>query len=168
LIVWSGPSALAFSSFSSEEEVRITVAPSILAKPTANTDTPPGALDDDHVAGLGLSLHHDAAPGGQAGAAERRDLLEGQVWRSDHQAVGGDGGAGLDEAVDLVAEHHAHDRRVRPAALPAGKKLADTRSPGFTRVTPGPTASTSAAQSLKGTRGSGRRGMPPMQPTKSW
>ena len=83
-----------------------------------------GALQQDGVAGFELGVLHHGVPGGDAGAGQRRALLQRQMRRDFHHAVLFQQRIVREHAVDAAAERAGMRVGRGLAARPALKEIA--------------------------------------------
>ena len=86
-----------------------------------------GALQQDGVAGLELGVLHHGVPGGDAGAGQRRALVERQMRGNFHDAVLFQHHIFRQHAVDAAAERRGVHVRARLAARPALEEMSRRR-----------------------------------------
>ena len=139
---WSAPSARARSSFASLDDVMIARAPVILRELQREDRHAARAEREHRLAGpQAPRAVHQRVPNGDAGARQRRGLLERQVLGQPQQAVGREHGVLGQRAVERVTE------RRRRVAL---RERRDDAIAAANCVTPAPTAATSPAPSESG------------------
>ena len=134
---------------------QITRAPAILANCRANVETPPVPRVSTVFARFQAARNEERIPCRNRRAGQGGGFFEREMLRHCHQPFG----------VQAAPARRASRRSRRPApnaicaSLGAGPssqvcmKIPATRSPGLTRVTPGPTAVTSPAPSDRGISG---------------
>ena len=143
---------MARASLSSLDDVTITCAPISRASCSAKIETPPVPCTSTVWPGDDAGMLGERVPRRDRRARQGRAFLERQVGRQ------------LDHAVLLehrVVAQHAVDAAAERAGMGVGggapptqrwKKQPATRSPTLTRVTSGPTSTTSPAPSDSGMR----------------